>query len=129
MPHAAADDGVRLYYEEGSGAPIVFVNEFAGDHRSWERQMRFFLHRYRCIAFNARGYPPAHPPATRSDRITALLRTAAKKKYGDESRTEDVLRDGAFGRVIEPEQVAETVAFLASPRASHLSGVVLNLGT
>ena len=70
-----------------------------------------------------------HPPATRTDRITALLKTAAKNKYGDESRTEDVLRDGTFGRVIEPEQVAQTVAFLASPRASHLSGVVLNLGT
>jgi len=43
MPHVAADDGVKLYYEEaGVGAPIVFVHEFAGDHRSWEPQMRFF---------------------------------------------------------------------------------------
>jgi 3-oxoacyl-[acyl-carrier protein] reductase len=69
-----------------------------------------------------------HPPATRTDRIMALMRTVAKNKYGDESRIDDVLRDGAFGRVIEPEQVAQTVAFLASSRASHLSGVVLNLG-
>jgi NAD(P)-dependent dehydrogenase (short-subunit alcohol dehydrogenase family) len=30
--------------------------------------------------------------------------------------------------VIEPEQVADTVAFLASDRASHLSGTVVNLG-
>jgi pimeloyl-ACP methyl ester carboxylesterase len=64
MPHAAADDGVKLYYEEaGAGAPIVFVHEFAGDHRSWEPQMRFFSRRYRCIAFNARGYPPSDVPA------------------------------------------------------------------
>jgi pimeloyl-ACP methyl ester carboxylesterase len=63
MPVAAADDGVKLYYEEaGSGAPIVFVHEFAGDHRSWEPQMRFFARRYRCIAFNARGYPPSEVP-------------------------------------------------------------------
>ena len=27
--------GVRLYYEEtGRGAPIVFIHEFSGDHRS-----------------------------------------------------------------------------------------------
>ena len=40
MPYATTDDGVRLYYEEaGSGQPIVFVHEFAGDHRSWEPQM------------------------------------------------------------------------------------------
>jgi len=69
-----------------------------------------------------------HPPATRTDRITSLLKTVAKSKYGDESRVEDVLKDGSFGRVIEPEQVADTVVYFASDRASHLSGVVLNLG-
>lgn len=63
MPHAAADDGVKLYYEEtGSGTPLVFVHEFAGDHRSWEPQMRFFSRYYRCIAFNARGFPPSDVP-------------------------------------------------------------------
>src|SRR5436189_4553 len=60
MPHVTTDDGVRLYYEEaGSGYPIVFVHEFAGDYRSYETQLRFFSRRYRCIAFNARGYPPS----------------------------------------------------------------------
>jgi pimeloyl-ACP methyl ester carboxylesterase len=57
------DDGIRLYYEEvGSGKPLIFVHEFAGDHRSWEPQMRHFGQRYRCIAFNARGYPPSDVP-------------------------------------------------------------------
>ena len=63
MPHVTTDDGVRLYYEEaGSGYPIVFVHEFAGDYRSYETQLRFFSRRYRCIAFNARGYPPSDVP-------------------------------------------------------------------
>jgi pimeloyl-ACP methyl ester carboxylesterase len=63
MPHITTDDGVRLYYEEvGSGYPIVFVHEFAGDYRSYETQLRFFARRYRCIAFNARGYPPSDVP-------------------------------------------------------------------
>ncbi len=63
MPTLAADDGVKLYYEEaGTGLPIVFVHEFAGDHRSWEPQMRHFSRRYRCIAYNARGYPPSEVP-------------------------------------------------------------------
>ena len=63
MPYATTDDGVRLYYEEtGSGTPVVFVHEFAGDYRSWEPQMRHFAQRYRCIAFNARGYPPSDVP-------------------------------------------------------------------
>ena len=69
-----------------------------------------------------------HPPATRTDRIAALMRTVAKQKYGDESRVDDVVKDGSFGKIIEPAQVADTVAFLASDRAAHLSGIVLNLG-
>lgn len=63
MPHATTDDGVKLYYEEtGRGTPIIFVHEFAGDHRSWEPQLRHFGQRYRAIAFNARGYPPSDVP-------------------------------------------------------------------
>ncbi|MGH8769224.1 MAG: alpha/beta fold hydrolase, partial [Burkholderiales bacterium] len=58
------DDGVKLYYEEtGFGVPIVFVHEFAGDCRSWEPQVRHFSRRYRCITYNARGYPPSDVPA------------------------------------------------------------------
>jgi pimeloyl-ACP methyl ester carboxylesterase len=63
MPHLTTDDGVKLYYEEtGAGVPIVFVHEFAGDCRSWESQVRHFGQRYRCIAYNARGYPPSDVP-------------------------------------------------------------------
>lgn len=64
MDFATADDGVRLYVEEtGSGTPVLFVHEFAGDHRSWEPQVREFARRYRCITYNARGYPPSDVPA------------------------------------------------------------------
>ena len=63
MPHLATDDGIKLYYENvGSGIPIIFVHEFAGDLRSYELQMRYFGQRYRCIAYNARGYPPSDVP-------------------------------------------------------------------
>ena len=63
MPLLTSDDGVRLYYEEtGSGTPIVLVHEFAGDSRSWEPQVRYLSRRYRCITFNARGWPPSDVP-------------------------------------------------------------------
>jgi pimeloyl-ACP methyl ester carboxylesterase len=82
MPHATADDGVRLYFEEaGSGHTLVLVHEFAGDLRSWEQQMRYFGKRYRTIAFNARGFPPSDVPeqvssysqARAADDILAVL--------------------------------------------------------
>lgn len=56
-------DGVQIYYEEaGSGVPVLFAHEFGGDLKSWEPQMRFLSRFFRCIAFNARGYPPSDVP-------------------------------------------------------------------
>ena len=82
MPYASTDDGVKLYFEEtGSGTPIIFVHEFAGDHRAWETQMRHFGQRYRAITYAARGYPPSDVPddvakysqARAADDIAAVL--------------------------------------------------------
>jgi NAD(P)-dependent dehydrogenase (short-subunit alcohol dehydrogenase family) len=69
-----------------------------------------------------------HPPATRTDRIIPLMKAAAKEKLGDENRWQELVGTGSFGAMIEPEQVADTVVFLASPRAGKLSGVMVNLG-
>jgi NAD(P)-dependent dehydrogenase (short-subunit alcohol dehydrogenase family) len=69
-----------------------------------------------------------HPPATRTDRIIPLMKTAAKEKLGDENRWQELIGTGSFGSMIEPEQVADMVVFLASPRAGKLSGVMVNLG-
>jgi pimeloyl-ACP methyl ester carboxylesterase len=64
VPTVHTDDGVELYYEAtGSGLPVLFVHEFAGDYLSWEPQVRHFCRRYRCITYNARGYPPSEVPA------------------------------------------------------------------
>jgi pimeloyl-ACP methyl ester carboxylesterase len=54
---------VNLYVEQtGTGYPIVFVHEFGSDSREWEPQVRWFSRAYRCITYNARGYPPSDVP-------------------------------------------------------------------
>jgi len=63
MPAIVTDDGVTLHAEEtGAGEPLVFIHEFAGDHRSWEPQVRHFSAGYRCVTYAARGYPPSDVP-------------------------------------------------------------------
>jgi pimeloyl-ACP methyl ester carboxylesterase len=63
MPAIVTDDGVTLHVEEtGEGEPLLFIHEFAGDHRSWEPQVRFFSAAYRCVTYAARGYPPSDVP-------------------------------------------------------------------
>jgi pimeloyl-ACP methyl ester carboxylesterase len=79
MPYVDADDAIRLYYEEtGSGKPVIFVHEFAGNCRTWEPQVRHFARLYRCITFNARGYPPSEVPADDSRYSQARARDDIK---------------------------------------------------
>ena len=57
-------DGVELHTEStGRGDAILFVHEYAGDHRSWEPQVRRFSRSHRCIVYAARGYSPSQVPA------------------------------------------------------------------
>jgi len=67
MPYAKAN-GVNIYFEDvGQGIPILFLHEYAGDHRSWADQIRYFSRGYRCITMAARGYPPSDVPAQDAD--------------------------------------------------------------
>ena len=56
-------NGVSLHVEEtGSGESIIFVHEFGGDTRSWQPQVEQLSQHYRCVVYNARGYPPSDVP-------------------------------------------------------------------
>jgi pimeloyl-ACP methyl ester carboxylesterase len=64
MAKISAPDGVKLYVEAvGSGTPVVFVHEYAGDYRSWEAQVRYFCRQHRCVTYSQRGYPPSDVPS------------------------------------------------------------------
>src|SRR5438552_6288038 len=85
----ADSNGVKLYVEEtGTGYPLVFVHEFAADHREWEPQVRYFARHYRCITYAARGYPPSDVPEEDAtyhythfaDDIAAVVRHAGASK-------------------------------------------------
>jgi len=57
-------DGVRLHVETtGDGPPLLFIHEFAGDHRSWQPQVEHFGRRHRCVVYAARGFPPSGVPS------------------------------------------------------------------
>ena len=58
-----------------------------------------------------------------TDRLTDLLKTQAESRFGDADRWPELVpTDPAPGRA---EQVADVVAFLASDRASHISGTTI----
>jgi pimeloyl-ACP methyl ester carboxylesterase len=78
-PHITTPDGTKLYYEEaGSGTPVVFVHEYAGDFRTWEPQMRYFSRGHRCVTYSQRGYPSSDVPTD-------------PKRYGQDHARADVI--------------------------------------
>src|SRR5690348_18325945 len=97
MPQVSTDDGVRLYVEEtGAGLPVLFLHEFAGDHRSWEPQVRALSRRYRCVTYSARGYPPSDVPddpgaysqaRAVADAIAVLDARSEERRVGKECRS------------------------------------------
>lgn len=67
-----------------------------------------------------------NPGATRTDRLVRLSEARAREKFGDSSRWPEMLSHLPFGRAAEPEEIADLVVFLASGRASYLSGCVVD---
>jgi pimeloyl-ACP methyl ester carboxylesterase len=63
MTSVTTSDGFILYAEsEGSGPPILFIHEFAADHRTWAEQTVALSADHQCITYSARGYPPSDVP-------------------------------------------------------------------
>jgi 3-oxoacyl-[acyl-carrier protein] reductase len=68
-----------------------------------------------------------NPTATATDRGVARWRNQAQKELGDPERWREMTRSFPFGRPASVEEVANVVVFLASDRASYMSGSVVNV--
>jgi len=68
-----------------------------------------------------------NPAGTRTDRIETLLRKKALDSVGDEERWRDGLTMLPFGRLAEASEIADLAVMMASPRASYLSGTVIDV--
>ena len=70
-----------------------------------------------------------NPGLIATDRAQMMLRGYSESTFGTPDRWEEMLErmDLPFGRMGEAHEVADTVAFLASPRASYVSGTVVTV--
>lgn len=68
-----------------------------------------------------------NPSQTRTDRIITLSKARAKTSLGDEGRWEELLANLPFGRLAEPEEMANTIVCLASPMCGYVSGATLDV--
>lgn len=67
------------------------------------------------------------PGPTATERIVTLMRARAEAELGDPDRWQSYLSNLPDGRAGTVEEVADVVVFMASERASYVSGVVVNV--
>lgn len=67
-----------------------------------------------------------NPGPTQTDRLVSLYRARAVERFGDAERWRETLTHLPFGRPTQPQEIADLVVYLASGRASYISGVVID---
>lgn len=68
-----------------------------------------------------------NPGPVATERMEVRLRARAERELGDEGRWQEFCRTMPFGRPAKPGEIADAVAFLASPRSGYTTGTILTI--
>lgn len=68
-----------------------------------------------------------NPGPVATERLINLQRSIARDKFGDEDRWPELLEGLPYGRAANPEEIADTIVFLASDLSSYTSGTIVNI--
>ena len=68
-----------------------------------------------------------NPGPVATDRMVKMMKRRAADWYGDESRWEELHAKYPGKRPATPEEVADLMVFLASPRAGYITGTIVTI--
>ena len=94
----------------GNAALMAFTKNLGGESVD---------HQVRVVGVN--------PGQIETDRLRVRLEKRAQTELGDKNRWLELVDDPPFGRLARPDEVADTVVYLASARASYVSGTILTV--
>jgi len=94
----------------GNAALMAFTRNLGGESVD---------HQVRVVGVN--------PGQIETDRLRQRLEKRAAKELGDPQRWRELIEDPPLGRLARPDEVADSVLYLASARASYISGTILTV--
>lgn len=94
----------------GNAALMAFTRNLGGESVD---------HQVRVVGIN--------PGQIETDRLRQRLEKRAAAELGDKNRWMELVEDPPFGRLARPDEVADSVLYLASARASYISGTILTV--
>jgi len=68
-----------------------------------------------------------NPGPVATQRMIKIMKRRAVDLYGDDSRWQEFYASYPAGRPATPEEVADLIVFLASPRAAYVTGTVVTI--
>lgn len=68
-----------------------------------------------------------NPGTIETERARTRLQQRAQAQLGDPARWPELVKNAPMGRLGRPEEIADVVAFLVSPRASYVSGTIVTV--
>lgn len=68
-----------------------------------------------------------NPGPVETDRMVKINKRRALDWYGDEGRWQELREKYPGGRPASPEEVADLIVFLASPRAAYITGTIVTI--
>lgn len=68
-----------------------------------------------------------NPGATETERSRARIENLARTKLGDSSRWRELTKSAPLGRLATVDELADVIVFMASARASYVSGTIVTV--
>jgi NAD(P)-dependent dehydrogenase (short-subunit alcohol dehydrogenase family) len=68
-----------------------------------------------------------NPGQIDTDRLRERLEPLAQAEFGDPGRWRELIRNAPFGRLARADEIADVVVYLASIRASYISGTIVTV--